>query len=257
LIIKALLGILNFIIKRKELIMTELFLGIVTFLTSTIAAIVGVGGGMMLIAILPSFLPLNALIPIHGLTQISSNLSRAVFGYKDVQFEVIPKFLLGSFIGIALFVSILNFISLEYVPLFIGLYILLSLWSQKFNEKIKKYESYFLAGFFQTGLSMVVGATGPLTMTLLLKDYKDKDKVVATSAALMSLTHILKVFVFMYFGFVFFDYIGIIIAMVIGAITGSWAGTKLRNIIDGKKFTIILKVLLSALAIKVIIGVFI
>lgn len=236
--------------------MTELFLGIVTFLTSTIAAIVGLGGGMMLIAILPSFLPLNALIPVHGLTQMSSNLSRAFFGYKDIQYEVIPKFLLGSFLGIGLFTLILTLISLEYVPLFIGLYILLSLWSEKFNEKIKRYESYFLAGFFQTGLSMVIGATGPLTMTLLLKDYKDKDKVVATSAALMSLTHILKVFVFMYFGFVFFDYIGIIIAMVIGAITGSWAGTKLRNIIDGKKFTIILKVLLTALAIKIIIGVF-
>ena len=165
--------------------MTELFLGIITFLTSTIAAIVGLGGGMMLIAILPSFLPVNALIPVHGLTQVTSNLSRAIFGYKDVQYEVIPKFLIGSFLGIALFASILNFISLEYVPLFIGLYILLSLWSQKFNEKIKKYESYFLAGFFQTGLSMVVGATGPLTMTLLLKDYKDKDKVVATSAALI------------------------------------------------------------------------
>ena len=103
---------------------------------------------------------------------------------------------------------------------------------------------------------MVVGATGPLTMTLLLKDYENKDKVVATGAALMSLTHILKVFVFMYFGFVFFDYIGIIIAMIIGAIAGSWTGTKLRDKIDGKKFTIILKVLLSILAIKVIIGVF-
>ena len=237
--------------------MTELFLGIVTFLTSTIAAIVGLGGGMMLIAILPSFLPINALIPVHGLTQMTSNLSRAVFGYKDVQYEVIPKFLLGSFLGIGIFASILNFISLEYVPLFIGVYILLSLWSEKFNEKIKRYESYFLAGFFQTGLSMVVGATGPLTMTLLLKDYQDKDKVVATGAALMSLSHILKVFVFMYFGFVFFDYIGIIIAMVIGAIVGSWVGTKLRNIIDGKKFTIILKVLLTTLAIKVIVGVFI
>ena len=237
--------------------MTELFLGIVTFLTSTIAAIVGVGGGMMLIAILPSFLPINALIPVHGLTQMTSNLSRAVFGYKDVQYEVIPKFLLGSFLGIGIFASILSFISLEYVPLFIGVYILLSLWSEKFNEKIKRYESYFLAGFFQTGLSIVVGATGPLTMTLLLKDYKNKDKVVATSAALMSLSHILKVFVFMYFGFVFFDYIGIIIAMVIGAIAGSWVGTKLRNIIDGKKFTIILKVLLTTLAIKVIVGVFI
>lgn len=237
--------------------MTELFLGMVTFLTSTIAGIVGIGGGMMLIAILPSFLPVNALIPVHGLTQMSSNFSRAVFGYKDVQYEVIPKFLIGSFLGIALFASILSFISLEYVPLFIGVYILLSLWSEKFNEKIKKYESYFLAGFFQTGLSIVVGATGPLTMTLLLKDYKDKDKVVATGAALMSLTHILKVFVFMYFGFVFFDYIGIIVAMVIGAVAGSWAGTKLRDKIDGKRFTMILKVLLSVLAIKVIIGVFI
>ena len=237
--------------------MTELILALVAFLTSTITAVVGIGGGMMLIAIMPLFLPLNALIPVHGLTQISSNLSRAVFGYKDVQYEVIPKFLIGSFLGIGIFAGILNLISLEYVPLFIGAYILLSLWSAKFNEKIKKYENYFLAGFFQTGLSMVVGATGPLTMTLLLKDYKDKDKVVATSAALMSITHILKVFVFTYFGFVFFDYIEIIIAMIIGSIAGSWTGTKLRDKIDAKKFTIILKVLLTALAIKVIVFVFI
>ena len=237
--------------------MNELILGLITFFTSTIAGIVGVGGGMMLIVILPSFLPLNALIPIHGLTQVSSNLSRAIFGYKDVQYEVIPKFLLGSAIGIGMFAAVLNLISLEYVPLFIGVYILLSLWSEKFNEKIKKYESYFLAGFFQTGLSMVVGATGPLTMTLLFKDYEDKNKVVATGAALMSITHILKVFVFMYFGFVFFDYIGVIIAMIIGAVSGSWVATKLRDEIDGKRFTIILKVLLSALAIQVIVKVFI
>ena len=79
--------------------MTELTLGVISFLTSTVAGVVGIGGGMMLITILPSFLPLNALIPVHGLTQMSSNFSRAVFGYKDVQFEVIPKFLLGSLIG--------------------------------------------------------------------------------------------------------------------------------------------------------------
>lgn len=237
--------------------MNELLLGLLTFFTSTVAGIVGLGGGMMLIAILPSFLPLNALIPVHGLTQMSSNFSRAVFGYKDVQYETIPKFLIGSLAGIALFASIISMISLEYVPLFIGVYILLSLWSKKFNNKIKKYENYYLVGFLQSGLSIVVGATGPLTMTLLLKDYEDKDKVVATGAALMSITHILKVFVFMYFGFVFFDYIGIIIAMIIGAVAGSYAGTKLRDKIDGKKFTMILKVLLSALAVKLILSLFI
>ncbi len=237
--------------------MNELLLALLTFFTSTMAGVVGIGGGMMLIVILPSFLPLNALIPVHGLTQMSSNFSRAVFGYKDIEYEVIPKFLFGSIFGIALFASLLYFISLEYVPLFIGVYILLSLWSKKFNEKIKRYESYFLAGFFQTGLSIVVGATGPLTMTLLLKDYDDKNKVVATGAALMSITHTLKIFVFIFFGFVFFDYIGILTAMIIGAIAGSYTGTKLRDKIDGKKFLIFLKVLLSLLAIKVIIGVFI
>ncbi|WP_375723262.1 sulfite exporter TauE/SafE family protein [Arcobacter sp. KX21116] len=235
----------------------EIILGLITFFTSTIAGVVGLGGGMILIAVLPSFLPLNALIPVHGISQMTSNLSRAAFGYKDVKFEVIPKFLLGSIIGISFFASILYIISLEYVPLFIGTYILLSLWSKKFNEKLRKYENYYLLGFFQTGLSIVVGATGPLTMTLLLKDYEDKDIVVSTAAALMSITHILKVFAFMIFGFVFFDYIGILLAMITGAIIGSWTGTKLRNVINGKKFIMILKILLSLLAIKVIISAFI
>jgi uncharacterized protein len=235
--------------------MEEILLGLLTFFTSIVAAVVGIGGGMMLIAILPSFLPTNALIPVHGLTQVSSNLSRAYFGRKDIEYSVVPKFLLGSFLGIAFFAGILSLISLEYVPLFIGIYILLSLWSEKFNEKIKKYENYYIAGFFQTGLSMVVGATGPLTMTLLLKDFKDKDIVVSTGALLMSITHFLKVLVFIYFGFLFFDYIFIIISMILGAVLGSYVGTKARNLIDGKKFTIILKVLLTVLAINLIIGV--
>ena len=232
--------------------MEELFLGFLTFFTSVVAAIVGIGGGMMLIAILPSFLATNALIPIHGLTQVSSNLSRAYFGYKDIEFSVVPKFLLGSILGIVFFAGILSLISLDYVPLFIGIYILLSLWSEKFNEKIKKYENYYIAGFFQTGLSMVVRATGPLTMTLLFKDFKNKDKVVATGALLMSITHFLKIVVFIYFGFLFFDYIGIIVCMIFGAILGSYVGTKLRNRIDGKKFAIILKIMLTFLAINLI-----
>ncbi len=237
--------------------MTEIILGLVTFFTSTIAGIVGLGGGMILIAILPSFLPVNAIIPVHGLTQISSNLSRAIFGYKDIQYEVIPKFLLGSLLGVGFFASILSLVSLKYVPLFIGFYILLSLWSQKFNDKIKKFENYYLLGFLQSGLSVVVGATGPLTLALLFKDYSDKNKVVATSAALMSISHILKVVVFIYFGFIFSEYIELLLVMIVGAILGSYAGTKLRDKVEGKRFVKILKVLLTLLAIKVILSTFI
>ncbi len=235
----------------------EILLGIITFFTSTIAGIVGLGGGMILIAVLPSFLPVNALVPVHGLTQLSSNLSRAIFGYKDVKVEVIPKFFIGSLLGVSFFAGILYFISLTYVPLFIGFYILLSLWSQKFNNKIKKFESYYLIGFIQSGFSIVVGATGPIATTLLVKDYNDKHTVVATAAALMSITHLLKVFAFMIFGFIFFDYIGILVAMIIGAVVGSYAGTKLRDKIDGKKFILALKIILSLMAIKLIVSMFV
>ena len=230
----------------------EIILGVLTFFTSTVAGVVGVGGGMLLIAILPIFLPLNAIIPVHGVTQMSSNLSRAFFGIKDVQFKVLPKFIFGSIIGVSLFAFLLSYISLEYVPLFIGIYILLNLWSKKFSEYIKKYESYFMAGFFQTGLSIIVGATGPLTMTLLLKDYEDKDKVVATGAMLMSITHISKIFVFAIFGFMFFEYIYMMLFMIVGAIGGSYFGTRIRNKIDGKKFINILKVILTLLALRAI-----
>ncbi len=230
----------------------EIVLGLLTFLTSTVAGVVGLGGGMLLIALLPLFLPLNAIIPVHGITQMSSNISRAYFGIKDIQFEVVPKFILGSILGVSLFAFLLSYISLEYVPLFIGLYILLNLWSKHFGEYIKKYESYFVAGFFQTGLSVIVGATGPLTMTLLLKDYEDKDKVVATGALLMSITHTTKIFVFAIFGFMFFEYIYIMIFMIIGAVGGSYFGTKIRHKIDGKKFINVLKILLTLLALRAI-----
>ncbi len=230
----------------------EIVLGLLTFITSTVAGVVGLGGGMLLIAILPLFLPLNAIIPVHGITQMSSNISRAYFGIKDIQFEVVPKFILGSILGVSLFAFLLSYISLEYVPLFIGVYILLNLWSKRFGKYIKKYESYFMAGFFQTGLSVIVGATGPLTMSLLLKDYEDKDKVVATGALLMSITHTAKIFVFAIFGFMFFEYIYIMIFMIIGAVAGSYFGTKIRHKIDGKKFINVLKILLTLLAIRAI-----
>lgn len=233
--------------------MIELNLAFIAFFTSTITSIIGLGGGMMLIAFLPSFLPVNAIVPVHGLTQLSSNFSRAIFSYQNIEYSILPKFLLGSLLGIAIFASILSLLPLKYMPLFISFYILLSLWSKKFNKKIKKYENYFLIGFIQTGLSIVVGATGPLAMTLLLKQFgSNKDKVVSTAAALMSITHILKVLVFVYFGFVFFDYLGVIIAMIIASIFGSFIGLKLRNKIDGKKFVILVKILLTFLAFKII-----
>lgn len=235
--------------------MDAFILGLIGFGTSVITGVIGIGGGLLLIAILPFFLPIHAFMPLHGLNQITSNISRAYFGRKEIQFHVIAPFFIGSLMGVGLFTVLLKVISLSYIPLFIGTYILLSLWSRTFNEIISHYESYTVIGFFQTGLSVVVGTTGQLTMTKLLKEFHDKDKVVATSALLMSITHLLKIFVFIYFGFVFYDYWDVIISMVIGSILGSYVGTKLRHKLQSETLLKLLKIILSLLAIRSILSI--
>ena len=45
---------------------------VASFFTSLITASLGIGGGVLLLAILASTLPITALIPVHGLVQLGS-----------------------------------------------------------------------------------------------------------------------------------------------------------------------------------------
>jgi uncharacterized membrane protein YfcA len=140
----------------------EISLTIFTIVTSAIAGIFGFGGGMLLIAIMPSFLPAAVIIPIHGVVQLASNSSRVVFSLNHVAWHLLPPFLIGSAIGLTLFTTLLFNLSSDYIPLAIGIYILLNLWSKPFSNTIKRFESFYIIGILQTGLSLIVGAAGPL-----------------------------------------------------------------------------------------------
>lgn len=223
--------------------------------TSLIAGVLGIGGGLLLIAILPAFVPANAIIPLHSATQLTSNASRALFAWNAVDWRYMPRFLAGSLAGTGIFGLLLYQISTDYIPLFIGVYILMNIWSRRFGRLLQKYESYFALGILQTGLGLIVGATGPLTMTVLVKDLGDKEKVVATSAMFMTITHICKIIFFSVFAFSFAGYWLALIMLVSGALAGSWLGTLLRGRISGRYFHRLLKILLTLLAVRMILQV--
>ncbi|NRA83860.1 MAG: hypothetical protein HRU22_08870 [Gammaproteobacteria bacterium] len=44
----------------------------------------------------------------------------------------------------------------------------------------RKIENFYIAGMLQTGLGLLVGAPGPVTITLLMKKLDDKEKIIAT-----------------------------------------------------------------------------
>ncbi len=235
----------------------EITLGLFAIITSAIAGILGFGGGMLLIAIMPSFLPAAVIIPIHGIVQLASNGSRVALSINHVAWPLLPAFLIGSAIGLALFSTLLLNISADYIPLAIGSYILLNLWSKPFANAMKRFESFYIIGALQTGLSLIVGATGPLTNNILLKKLQNKDQIIATGAVFMSISHLAKIVVFGFIGFQLGQYLLTVIIMSLGAILGSFIGSKMRKKVDNKLYLNLIKYLLSLLAIKMIMTLFI
>ncbi|WP_419810361.1 sulfite exporter TauE/SafE family protein [Bacterioplanoides sp.] len=233
--------------------MTEILLGIIALITSTIAGVVGFGGGMLLIAIMPVFLPASIIIPVHGLTQLASNASRMVFSLSYVRWEFLPRFLVGSVLGMVLVGYVLFNLPMDYVPAAIGLYLLLNLWSKPFSRFISRFENYYLIGFLQTGLGLVVGATGPLSLSVLTKQLNSKDEIIATSSLFMSISHLAKIPVYGALAFNMLDEIGLLTFMIVGSVLGSFLGTKLRLKANNQQLITIIKGLLTLLAVKMII----
>ena len=232
----------------------EFSLALLALATSAIAGVLGFGGGMLLIAIMPMFLPATAIIPVHGITQLVSNSSRVVFSLNDVQWSLLPPFLLGSLLGLFVFGFLLYSLPTDYIPIAIGSYILLSLWSEPFNGFIKRYESFYAVGAVQTGLSLIVGATGPLSTSILTRHLGDKNKIIATGAIFMTISHLSKILIFGLIGFDFSAYSTLIIAMSVGAIVGSYLGTRFRQQLDNQRYLTIVKILLTILALQMIVS---
>lgn len=50
----------------------------------------GLGGYLILAVTLPCFVPVNAVVPIHGTTQLASNVSRLMMSYRPIAEWVVP-----------------------------------------------------------------------------------------------------------------------------------------------------------------------
>jgi len=230
----------------------EILLILIAFGTSALTAITGIGGGMLLIAIMPGFLPAAAIVPVHGIVQLFSNSSRALFGLRFLRWEFVLAFITGSIIGGLIAAGITREINLEYTPLIIAAYILFTVWGPKLQLKKPVKGEFVLIGAAQTGLSMMVGATGPLGQAALLRKGLQRDALVVTAALMMTFTHLVKIVLFALLGFSFISYWQIIIGMSTAVVIGALLGTHIRYKIPEDVFRRILKWALTLLALRMI-----
>jgi uncharacterized membrane protein YfcA len=100
---------------------------------------------------------------------------------------------------------------------------------------------------------MLAGATGPLGAAVLLQRNKERDWLVVNTAVYMTLNHALRVFAFFAIGFSFAPWWPLVTAMVAAGIAGSWVGTRLRRKLPQRNFYQWFRLLVTALAVRMIV----
>jgi uncharacterized membrane protein YfcA len=231
---------------------SELLLIPIVFLTSCLTAVLGMGGGVLLIAAMPGLVPAAVIVPLHAATQLASNISRAGFGWRDIDLGIIPAFLVGAVAGAWLGAEVYQRLDMHWLPALIGLFILIFTWSPLPAVRGGGQWSLLLLGFYQTGLGMVAGATGPVGAAVLLRRNTARDWLVVNTAVYMTLNHAIRVAAFVALGFSFAAWWPLLSGMIVASILGSWVGTRVRHLVPQMNFQRLFRWMVTLLALRMI-----
>lgn len=223
------------------------------FLSSTLTATVGLGGGVLLIAIMAMFLPPLAVVPVHGVVQLASNGSRAWFARREIDRSLLPAFSVGLLVGTLVGAQLVRAVPADRLPVPLALFILIMTWAPQITRSGTRLPGAFLTlGGLQAFLTLFVGATGPLNLPFLLRHGLHPGQVIANHALMMSLVHGIKIAAFGLLGFAFAPYLPLMAGMLMAVTAGSWAGTRCRQSIPDQRLRPLLKVLITLLALRML-----
>ncbi len=223
-----------------------------SFFTSFISAAIGLGGGVALLAIIAQILPAADIVPVHGIAQLGSNISRSTLMRKHIDFKVIGYFLIGSLLGAFAGGSLVVSIQAGLLQVVLAVFILYSTWGPKPSAKASSKYAVGIGGTVSTLLTMFVGATGPFVAALFKPQGYKREMQVATMSAGMVVQHSLKVVVFGFLGFAFQPYIPLLALIIASGFLGTLAGRHLLLKTSEKLFSILLNIVLTLLALRLL-----
>lgn len=224
-----------------------------SFFTSATTASFGLGGGVMLLALMGHFVPVAALIPVHGLIQLGSNTGRAWVQREHVRLDIMRPFLIGSIIGALVGGYTMVQLPEAVMKIILGVFIVYITWGRIPGLERLSAPAFAAASAIIASLSMLLGAMGPMVVALfgaLIPD--DRKALVATSAMANTVHHLLKVLIFGLIGFSFRQWLPLILAMIATGYLGTILGSVLLHRIPENEFRLAFRIVLSALALDLL-----
>ena len=242
---------------------TEIILVVVSFATATLSAILGMGGGILLLAVMLGFMPHAAAIPLHAGVQISSNTTRTLAYLRDMDRRALGLFAVGVVPGAVIGAIVLLLVgrlesSEPYLKCLVGAYVLCAPFIPRrgtASTASRSRRDFIGLGLLAGTAGLTIGAVGPLIAPIFARHDYVKERLIATKAACQILTHLLKLPVFIALGRFHLTTQGpVLIAMMIAVIPATLLGKKLLRYVSPAWFRTMYRVVLVAAGAKVLIA---
>lgn len=208
----------------------------------------GIGGGVAMLALMGYIVPVAAIIPLHGVVQLGSNLGRTAILRNHVAWSCLAGFLVGAVPGAWIGGLAVGTLSDPVLTMSLGVFILLITWLRLPRLAAISPSGFALTGAITTFLTMIFGATGPLNAVVLSKAFAERLRFQATTAAVMSLQHLVKTVAFALAGFAFAPWLPLVAAMILTGLAGTWVGANILRNTPESRFRLIFRICLTLLA---------
>ena len=220
--------------------MFTLIIILATLGTAFLSSIFGMLGGVILMGILVSIMPVSQAMVLHGLIQLTSNGYRAWLNRKDINWSIVATLIVGNIIALA------GLVFVAFVPDRITVLLALGLlpyiaWALPKNAAldVSKKPIGLLAGMVVVATNLLAGVGGPLLDVFFQRVDMTRHQVVATKAVAQSLGHISKV---IFFGFLTvsasndWPMLWLVLIAMTASVTGTTLGKKILDKINDEIF---------------------
>ena len=232
------------------------FLLLVAVATSALSAVVGMAGGITLLAIMLLYMDPLVAIPLHAVVQLVSNGSRSLVHRHHIQWSLIwPYFIpllpLGWWS-----LTIAEELDPAVARSLIGAFVLVATWRPTWlllgahpNRTWPRLRFLFL-GTVVGILNVTFGATGPLIAPFFLNLGLTRFELIGSKAAAQMGAHLAKILVFGLVGFAFAKWAGLLFGLCLAVVVGTWLGTRILGRVDEVWFVRIYRLALTLVALR-------
>ena len=220
--------------------MDTLTLILAAFITSSISAVLGMGGGIILLGIMAIIIPEGyVVVALHGIIQLVSNFTRSFVFRQHIKKDIIRQYLPGAVLGLSLsaliiFLLITLFqvesakeIKIDFLKPIIGIFILWFLFGRRPQPK-DDHPNFFGVGMVSGITTVFIGATGPLIAPFFIKGKLTKETIIANKAICQAISHAGKIPLFiLFFQFDYFAELDVLLPLVVAVFIGTNFGKQI------------------------------